>query len=246
VVDAIGFPRFEWKFVVPFYLRGPLVRDLQVLMVPDANAGADGAYGVQSLYLDSMDRVCFSDKADGVPRRQKLRIRTYDVAGVPASKVKFEIKYRDGERIRKDTALVNGRDYRHVWLPRLRAFAGLAAAFEASAVLGTFFRLSRLGGLRPCTVVRFRRWAFRPKGREQYRVTIDDTLTGWRSDDVLAAHAGGGPPASRGDFLLELKTPGRIPYSMEQILRKYRLRRTAFSKYAYVVAQGSTDFESGS
>ncbi len=243
--DRVGHWRHEWKYLVPRFLRGGLTRDLATLMAPDSHVGANGSYIVRSLYLDSLDWTCAREKMEGVPRRRKLRIRTYRTDDQNVSTLKFEIKHRDGERIRKDTTLVDSDHYgglRDALVPH-RAAAVLREPL--SPLLAAFFKDVHLFALWPMMIVQFRRQAWVLPSHDNCRVTVDDELLAWRSGDVLADRAVAGLPPGRQNFILEVKTPGWMPLCLDHVVRKYKLQRVPFSKYAHAVRQGPFDLNNG-
>ena len=223
--------------MLPRPLRAPFTADLRAFADADDHAGGGGVYVVRSLYLDSADWTCFHDKVDGLPQRDKLRIRAYLRDGVLPEAVKFEIKHREGERIRKEVATVGRDEYRRL-LPGLRtARLSHLERNGASQTLGAFFRRKHLMALVPAANVQFRRQAFVVRGQREYRVTLDDSLIGWRASDVFDRAE---PPACAIDHwnvILEIKTGGRVPYWLDRLLLKYRLQRTSISKYAMVVGR---------
>ena len=57
----------------------------------DSHAGPDGSYRVTSLYFDTADDRALRQKANGVDRREKFRLRYY---GDDLSYIRLEKKYK--------------------------------------------------------------------------------------------------------------------------------------------------------
>ena len=72
--------RHELKFVVPYAEYLALRSRLASVMKRDSHAGADGTYRVHSIYFDNFWDQVLREKINGLPRREKFRIRYYNDA----------------------------------------------------------------------------------------------------------------------------------------------------------------------
>ena len=68
--------RQEKKYAINIADGANLRSRLGAVMHADANNGAQG-YVIRSLYFDTPDDQDFTDKADGLELRRKIRLRTY-------------------------------------------------------------------------------------------------------------------------------------------------------------------------
>ena len=70
--------RHEMKFAIGYGDYLAMRTRLQAVMEKDPHAGADGLYRIRSIYFDNADDKALREKADGVPKREKFRIRYYN------------------------------------------------------------------------------------------------------------------------------------------------------------------------
>lgn len=223
--------RHEIKYVVPSYVRGALTADLRGFMKPDAYAGTDGCYVVRSLYLDSADFVCVFDKEAGQLQRHKLRLRSYPSASGPGDAVKFEIKHRYGAKVSKDVASVTVSAYRHLLDDLTARRMPDARWLREFPALTAFFRLVRLYGMAPRSMVTYRRQALVAAGDPSIRITFDDRLAAGRPGDLLAPALPGRALMCPSFSVLELKLGSRMPYWLHKLAVKYHLENVPVSKY---------------
>ena len=70
--------RHEFKYVLPLPLAETVKSRLSALLSFDSHY-ADGIYNVRSVYLDDMVSSAYYEKSAGVEKRQKIRVRYYDL-----------------------------------------------------------------------------------------------------------------------------------------------------------------------
>lgn len=235
---VLGTWRYELKYLVAASAATSLARDLELLMDPDGHSGSDGTYVVRSLYLDSPGWEAFYAKQNGAAERMKLRVRAYGEEETPISSVKFEIKLRRGERIRKDVGTVSGQEYRQL-RPALQSWA---TAFDSQRLdawgLQPFFAAKRRGTMAPVVLVEFRRRAFVSRAHGHTRITIDNHLAGRRARDLLEPMHGAIPLLDRSWRIVEVKVERELPAWLRFLIDKYELVRSSFSKYGQAVGAG--------
>ena len=219
-------------------MRGALLADLRAFTTFDPHAGPQGYYTVRSLYFDSPGWGSFYDKTAGLAERHKLRLRTYPDRAGRFNLVKFEVKYRTGQRISKDVATLSRNEYEQLlpmlsW-PRLPDTNWL----EAHPALRAFFALKQLHGRVPVLVIDYRRQALRARHERRVRITLDDRLRAGRSRDLRASLNAGRPILPALQTVLEVKVNETLPYWMHRLIEKYRLRVQSVSKYALAAAVG--------
>ena len=99
--------RYERKYLVPNRKMDDLRKRLLPFVIPDKYAPLTEhgfhQYTVRSIYLDSRDMECYTQKESGIKLRRKLRIRGYGQLS-DNSKVVLEIKRKIGNRIKKHRA----------------------------------------------------------------------------------------------------------------------------------------------
>ena len=96
--------RCEWKYWITPRDYMILKQRLISTLPHDKNANNDGNYRVRSLYFDTTNKDCLSEKLGGYSHRRKYRLRSY---GIEEEFFKMEIKYRLNYRISKRNVICN-------------------------------------------------------------------------------------------------------------------------------------------
>ena len=91
--------RHEWKHLITAADRLAIRQRLLVIADPDSH-GEQGRYFVRSLYFDNLQDKALREKLDGVSRREKFRIRCYDLDD---SLIHLECKRKIGGLGHKDS-----------------------------------------------------------------------------------------------------------------------------------------------
>jgi SPX domain protein involved in polyphosphate accumulation len=222
--------RYECKYRVPESVARHIRASAQPFIEPDPYAaGRPGfTYPISSLYLDSEDLRLYAETREGQRARFKLRVRAY--TDDPDAIVVVEIKRRQSGVVQKHRARLP-----RPLLPALLAGQPcdrLALTEADQHVLNEFGRLMLITRARPRVLVRYDREAYIGRGDRNTRITFDRRLraaethrpevrmggTGFRSADVR-------------DVIVELKFDNRCPAWMQQLVERFELRRTSFSKY---------------
>lgn len=95
--------RRELKYLVSPTEVMYLKQKLAAVLSEDLHNSGNG-YMVRSLYFDSLADCDFEDKVDGYDKRQKIRLRIYDIHSAQA---KLELKEKEGNAQRKRSLLLN-------------------------------------------------------------------------------------------------------------------------------------------
>ena len=214
--------RHEWKHELNYLDLLTLRARLRAVMEPDPHA-VDGRYEIRSLYFDDLNDRALREKADGVNRREKFRIRMYN------------------------------RDPSVIHLEKKSKLNGLGAKFSAdltsmetqSLLEGDLDWMMESGrplvqelyckmrdrGLRPMTIVDYTREPF-IFGPGNVRVTLDyDIRTGLRCTDFLDPDCVT-IPAGDAPILLEVKWDEYLPSIIRDAVSMPDRRAGSFSKYA--------------
>ncbi|MCB9890941.1 MAG: polyphosphate polymerase domain-containing protein [Planctomycetes bacterium] len=215
--------RHEAKYVVTDEVAN-LIRDFAYPWVlPDAHVrGPRSSYVIRSVYLDSPDYRLYRSTIDGLAQRYKLRIRRY--AG--GSNYFLEVKRKDRDLILKSRRELPAKSLAEVvdWLARaplddsdfvertnrIIAQPVLDIAYERQAFVGAYHLGTRL------TFDRDLRYA-----------AVDDLDTPdddkeWKSTGIDGV-------------VVELKFFRGMPGWMQEIVRRFGLKRVSFSKYCLSV-----------
>ncbi len=214
--------RHEWKHELN-RLDLPVIRQrLCAVMEPDPHA-VNGRYFIRSLYFDDFTDRALREKIDGVNRREKFRIRYYNL---DPSVIHLEKKSK-----------VNGLGTK-ASAPLTAEEAGRIVAGDLDWMLASEQPLirelyARMRGqcLRPKTIVDYTREPFiYPPGN--VRVTFDyDIRTGLSCTDFLDPDC---PTVPAGDapILMEVKWDEYLPTVIRDTVQTPGRHASAFSKYA--------------
>mgnify|MGYP002517832555 CR=1 FL=1 len=213
--------RHEWKHEINALDRRILLSRLSAVMQRDAHA-IDGTYRIRSLYFDTPGDTALREKIDGVNRREKFRIRCYNL---DPSFIVLEKKSKMNGLCAKESCRLTAEETRRVidgdigWMRE----SGRPLCVELYAKM-------RSRGLRPKTIVDYTRdpFVFAPGN---VRVTIDrDIRTGMGNTDFLNPAA---PTLPAGDapMILEVKWDAYLPDIIRDAVTLPGRRVSAFSKY---------------
>ena len=214
--------RHEWKIEVNAPDLLVLRQRLRCVLKPDPHA-VNGCYCIRSLYFDTPEDKALREKLDGVPRREKFRIRYYNG---DLSCIHLEKKSKIAGLGRKDTAVLTPEQAQNIVDGKLSWMAGS----EAPLLLELYgkMRTQRLG---PKTIVDYTRepFVYRPGN---VRVTLDYNIrTGLRCTDFLNVRC---PtiPVPEDPAILEVKWDAFLPDTVRDLVQLPGRRSGAFSKYA--------------
>jgi hypothetical protein len=236
-MGANAIARYEYKYAVGVDVADAICQQLRPYCVMDEHAAAapGGFYVIDSLYFDDFSYRCFHDAEQKAPRRFKLRVRTYGERHAPI--VKFEVKRRWNDLVVKSSAVIPAAD----WPRRL---SGQPCAKSPDGALEDFLTTAQMLDLRPKTLVRYERRAFRSVIDHYVRVTFDRrmqyqpmhaySLTA-EPQRWIPIDDGPSMGAGRSSLLLELKFITAAPSWLVELVRRFGLVRQGYSKYGAAV-----------
>ncbi|MDL2257926.1 polyphosphate polymerase domain-containing protein [Eubacteriales bacterium OttesenSCG-928-K08] len=216
--------RHELKYYISQIEYELLSRKLSLTMNRDKFALKDGKYFIRSLYFDNLDNDAISEKLDGEDKRDKYRLRIYNLKD---DVIKLEQKHKQGSFIQKNSlsitraecdALIEG-DY----TPLLRRNEQLAKQFYA---------IFRLQNLKPCVIVDYWREAY-VFPVEDVRITFDlDVRTAYRATGIFDPELPTYPATEQGYTVLEIKFNRYLPGYIRALIQPIEnAQRSAISKY---------------
>ena len=214
--------RHEVKHEISQLDRLVLRQRLNAVMTPDRHA-QNGQYQIRSLYFDNLDDQALREKLDGVPVREKYRLRLYNH---DPSVIYLERKYKNSGLGSKDIACLTPAQARRIAAGEI----GWMADSTDEVILGFYLRL-RNRGLQPKVIVDYTREPF-VFGPGNVRVTLDsDIRTALRSTDFLNPGCVTVPvPGS--PCILEVKWDHYLPDVVRAAVQLGDRHSTAYSKYA--------------
>lgn len=216
--------RHELKYRIGYAQYTELRSRLRTVMQSDMHTGADGRYLIRSIYFDNYMDKALREKTQGIPVREKFRIRYYND---DLSYLTLEKKIKDNALCRKVDARITEEECRKLLAGELSWMRD----HSAPLVLELYAKMhSQL--LRPRVLVSYVRepYVYRTGN---VRITFDsDIRTTLYHKDFLEEHVitidtADGPQ----DRILEIKYDAFLPEIIRRLIQTDTLRQTAFSKY---------------
>ncbi|NLJ63917.1 MAG: polyphosphate polymerase domain-containing protein [Christensenellaceae bacterium] len=217
--------RHELKYFIKNSQYEVLRRLLAAVLNPDPHADENNEYHIRSLYFDSISDRALYEKVAGVYRRDKYRIRIYNLSD---SVIRMECKSKYNNYISKRSAPISR-------LVSEQIIAKDPSGLEntSSGLLRDMFREIRLSLLRPVVIVDYVREAYIHPA-EEIRITFDKQLrTGLNSIDMYNKELPTIPVFSDDMMILEVKFNRTLPPYISDILSLAAgwSTRSAISKY---------------
>lgn len=214
--------RHEWKVQISFCDLLVLRQRLKAVMQPDEYA-IEGKYHIRSLYFDTPEDTALLEKTNGVSRREKFRIRYYNL---DPSLVHLEKKSKLGGLCNKQTATITAVEAQKI----ADGDTGWMADSSDPLVRELYAKMQQTR-LQPKTIVDYIREPF-VYAPGNVRVTLDsDIRTGLHCTDFLNPDCTM-VPAGDAPIILEVKWDEFLPDVIRDIIQLGTRRSGAFSKYA--------------
>ena len=216
--------RHEFKFLISRADAELLKLRLPHIMERDPHAGETGRYTIRSLYFDDMNASAYYEKADGIDKRTKYRIRFYDY---DSSMIKLEKKEKLGNLTRKTAQTITKNDARAL------EYALSQGCPDTPDGLTEELRLACLScGLRPKVLVDYDRTPFLCHAGNT-RITIDENLrTRPYIAHLFASPRAMTPVLDPNQVILEVKFDDFLPGYLADALADIPKVNMAISKFA--------------
>src|SRR3989344_3829565 len=224
-------PRIEYKYLLtPAQAR--LVKSAllpHVYFDPFCLNFPDHKYPVSSIYFDSIDRLTFYEKLDGLQNRKKIRARYYYSSKSNLCSLFLEWKHKIGNITYKDRTKLTLLQYHQLSHQKFLAFMRNQSNFNKISVLEIM-----KNKLLPMTHIYFKREAFFAKNWPHLRINFD-TQTQMKHN-LNFSEFSSGVAILPSQIILEVKFLGKIPQWLHAIIVLYGLTHIAFSKYCLAVS----------
>ena len=213
--------RHEWKHQISYSDLITIRMRMSQVATPDSHA-VDGKYLIRSLYFDNNKDKALREKINGVNRREKFRIRYYNL---DTSIIHLEKKSKINGLGTKYSANLTAEEAQRIvdgdidWMLE-----------SGRSLVEELYCKMRYQGMKPVTIVDYTREPF-IFGPGNVRVTLDyDLRTGLGSTDFL------NPgcvtiPAGDAPIILEVKWDAFLPDIIRDAVQLKGCRVGAFSKY---------------
>jgi len=215
--------RHEWKHEISRSDMIAINQRMRAIAKPDPHT-VNGKYIIRSLYFDNWNDKALREKIDGVDRREKFRIRYYNLD--PSTIIHLEKKSKVNGLGTKYNANLTPEQAQKIvdgdidWM-----------LDDPQPLIKELYCKMRYQGMRPKTIVDYTREPF-IYGPGNVRVTLDYNIrTGLSSTDFL------NPdcitiPVPDDPIILEVKWDNYLPGIIRDAVQLQGRRVEAFSKYA--------------
>ena len=235
-----SFKRIETKYIVAAEELSALLADLKEYLAEDDFPRST----ITNIYFDNQDFQVIRDSIDRKNGREKVRMRTYVAHPTANSRVFLELKKKDKEGVGHKYRIAS--DLQSV-LQFMENDRTTNATVDDKELIDELTSLKkRYTALSPKMYIYYERYSLKEKHslegypQTKVRVTIDQNLIYRDYDVTMLEDRYGRDLVGEGKVIMEIKAPGEQPVWLQEIIKKYELEPTSFSKYgtAYRKSQG--------
>ncbi len=222
--------RFEFKYEMDQNTAYLIEKEIgKYGMRPDSNiSSANGEYFVTSLYYDSYGLSDYRDKAGGLIKRKKFRLRVYKPTIGESQTVWLEIKNKFKQENTKTRILLEKDGFDDFFKRGSRSLLERAwtpkEVNKKNEILWNAVNYS----IKPAVAVRYKRRAYLNE-LKNLRITFDSNLEACQGHHFM--YNSFMKPVNRGKVVMEVKFKYILPFWLKGIIRRYCLKADAYSKY---------------
>lgn len=223
-----AFNRREIKCVAGEREAGELLELIGQRMKPDKYCRDGRCYKIFNIYYDTRTNDIIRASLAKPYYKEKLRLRSYEIADSPQGQVFLELKKKIGSTVNK----------RRAQLTLNEAYDFLAKGkppetddYLNRQVLGEIAWFLHTHDVYPALFLCYSRIAFCGMEENDLRVTVDSDLLARRYDLQLEKGCYGRPFLEPGKRIVEIKVARSVPLWLADALSELGLYKTSFSKY---------------
>ena len=239
-VELPAIHRYELKYTVTEGQAEEIRDYIQPLFSLDANVtGEQGAYTVNSVYMDTPGLRFYHDTRLRQLLRFKPRVRYYGTCG--AEFATLEVKYRHHRTVWK----VRDRIAMAEWPGVLEIPRSEVTSPKYETLPQSFVDLHHLYGTEPVLHLRYHREPFVSEVDAYGRITFDRGMRyrlmrgsyGLSSHDEEMSYYDDAVTAqwAESPVVMEIKTESLVPFWALDIIKRFSLVQRGYSKYRYVI-----------
>jgi SPX domain protein involved in polyphosphate accumulation len=222
------FNRYEKKFIISDEIYHKIKPELEEYMELDRYSRNGDFYTICNIYYDTKDNEIVRKSIERPVYKEKLRLRSYGVAG-DQDKVYLEIKKKfKGCVNKRRTAITLAEAYRYL---ETKQKPELSSMMNKQILDEIDFFVQRYPTLQPALFLSYERNAMFGIENQNFRITFDNNILTRRYD--LGLHYGiyGEPLIPKGQWIMEVKIDQAAPLWFAELLSKYKIYPVSFSKY---------------
>lgn len=217
------FKRKEHKYIIDSTKYDQFIIDLQKHMSIDKY----GLHTIMSLYYDTDDFLLIRHSMEKPTYKEKLRVRSYQTPNNDTT-VFLELKKKIQGTVYKRRIELPYREYL-----KLETTKKLSENIERTQTYREIdWVYKRYKTLQPRVLISYDRLSFFTPDDSNFRVTFDHDIRFRTHDLSLKNGSYGKLVAPEIGVLMEVKVLGAYPLWFVDLLNKYHLRKSSFSKYS--------------
>ncbi|UUV98745.1 polyphosphate polymerase domain-containing protein [Vagococcus luciliae] len=217
------FKRKEHKYIIDSTKYDQFIIDLQKHMSIDKY----GLHTIMSLYYDTDDFLLIRHSMEKPAYKEKLRVRSYQTPNNDTT-VFLELKKKIQGTVYKRRIELPYREYL-----KLETTKKLSENIERTQTYREIdWVYKRYKTLQPRVLISYDRLSFFTPDDSNFRVTFDHDIRFRTHDLSLKNGSYGKLVAPEIGVLMEVKVLGAYPLWFVDLLNKYHLRKSSFSKYS--------------
>ncbi|MDA8793099.1 polyphosphate polymerase domain-containing protein [Bacteriovoracaceae bacterium] len=240
---ALFYERYELKYHIPLDLVEPICEFLTPYCEMDhfSKISPDDYYSINNIYLDTPNFLFLERRLAGVDERFNMRVRTYGDELTDDSLYLLEVKNKSKGFVRKTRAKVKDMS----WFDHLDK--GTYPETEESVIVNDFaydfFAKAHAYRARPVAFTQYRRKALFSTIDDYARITFDKQLRYCERDTYDFSRKGLKYYDNANYFdpytsvILELKCETKVPMWFLDIIRRFNLSRSSFSKFVFAIGE---------
>lgn len=226
--------RLEYKYLISNSLLDSLRNDISGYMIydPFAMKQPEREYVVRSIYLDTSGYKSYTDKAEGLEKRSKFRIRGYNSKSNEMI-VFLEIKKKEASSIIKSRSRIYYHDLNSLFSTNNISKYILGDNMIEKGNASQFLYYYHLHNLVPSYLVIYKREAYQCKFGSDLRITFDKNVRSAPAGSLEELFEEKNMKSSwPGYFIMEIKFNSLLPAWLPKLITKYGFKRVSASKYA--------------
>lgn len=213
--------RYEKKFIINNLQMEILKNNLSAALYLDSNIkNEDGCYFIRSMYFDDYKDTSYNQVIDGISKREKYRIRFYDL---DPSYITLEKKSKVNNLGKKDKDKLTKEEVEN-FINGIENIGNKPVVNELERAIKTRF-------YRPVIIIDYLRRAYTYPIND-VRITLDYNIScSYQVDKFFESDINTIPLMEKNMAILEVKYNDFLPDVLKQIIDINNLEITSFSKY---------------
>ncbi len=214
--------RYEKKYVITNIQKEILKNTLSAALYLDSNIkNPDGSYFIRSLYFDDYKNTSYYQVLDGVSKREKYRIRYYNL---DPSYITLEKKSKENNLGKKDKDILT-KELVMKFIENEEIESNRPVVTELQSKMKTEF-------YKPVIIIDYERMAFTYPVND-VRITLDYNIScSYEISKFFEKNINSIPLLEKNTAILEVKYNDFLPDIVKNLINMGNLELTSFSKYS--------------